>query len=97
MRPTSHGYVKLKSLNPYDHPIINPNYLATEQDRVELRDAVCLTREIFNQVALDPFRGRELQPGIIFPLEAFHFAIEHFHILLPLLSVKTTSRAKSLT
>ncbi|KAJ7389631.1 hypothetical protein OS493_029970 [Desmophyllum pertusum] len=45
LRATSRGYVKLKSLDPYDHPIINPNYLSTEEDRVELRDAVRLTRK----------------------------------------------------
>ena len=64
LRPTSRGYVKLKSVNPYDHPIINPNYLATEEDREELRDAVRLTREIIKQKAFDPFRGKELEPGI---------------------------------
>ena len=71
LRPTSHGYVKLQSLNPYEHPVINPNYLSTEQDRVELREAVYLTGEIFNQVALDLFRGKELQPGIISSLQRF--------------------------
>ena len=63
MRATSRGFVKLKTVNPYDHPIINPNYLSTEEDRVELRDSIRLTREIFNQKAFDPFRGKELQPG----------------------------------
>ena len=63
LRATSRGYVKLKSRNPYDHPIINPNYLSTEEDRVELRDSIRLTREIFKQKAFDPFRGKELQPG----------------------------------
>lgn len=64
MRATSRGYVKLKSPSPYDNPIIQPNYLSTEEDRVELRDSIRLTREIFSQKAFDPFRGKELQPGI---------------------------------
>lgn len=51
------------SANPRDHPIIQPNYLSTEEDRVELRDSIRLTREIFNQKAFEPFRGKELQPG----------------------------------
>ena len=29
MRATSSGTVKLKSRNPKEHPIIDPNYLAT--------------------------------------------------------------------
>lgn len=63
MRATSCGYVKIKSTSPYDHPIIQPNYLSTEEDRVELRDSIKLTREVFSQKAFDPFRGKELQPG----------------------------------
>ena len=63
LRATSRGYVRLKSTNPYDHPSINPQYLSTEEDRVELRNAVRLTREIISQQALEPFCGRELEPG----------------------------------
>ena len=32
MHPTSKGYIKLSSLNPFDKPIIDPNYLSTEYD-----------------------------------------------------------------
>ena len=63
MRPTSRGYLKLKSRNPKEHPKIVANYLSTEQDVRELRDCVTLTREIFQQKAFDEFRGPELAPG----------------------------------
>jgi len=63
LRATSKGSLKLKSANPFDHPIIDPNYLATEIDRWELRECVKLTREIFKQKAFDEFRGPELRPG----------------------------------
>lgn len=63
MRQTSRGYLKLKSANPADHPIIQPNLLSTERDRWEMRQAVKLTREILAQPAFAPFRGEELQPG----------------------------------
>jgi choline dehydrogenase len=63
MRPTSTGYLKLRSADPSAHPEIQPNYLATEQDRLEMRDAVKLTRDIFAQAAFDPYRGEEIQPG----------------------------------
>ena len=63
MRPTSRGYVKLRTADPRQHPRIQFNYLATENDREELRDGVRLTREIFDQPAMEPFRGREVAPG----------------------------------
>lgn len=63
MRPTSAGHVKLRSKDPRDPPSILFNYMATEGDRVEMRAAVRLTREIFAQKAFDPYRGDELAPG----------------------------------
>ncbi|XP_023647353.1 choline dehydrogenase, mitochondrial [Paramormyrops kingsleyae] len=63
MRSTSKGSLKLKSKNPLEHPIIEPNYLSTEEDVWEFRQCVKLSREIFAQRAFDEFRGRELLPG----------------------------------
>ncbi|XP_060059117.1 choline dehydrogenase, mitochondrial isoform X2 [Erinaceus europaeus] len=63
MRGTSVGWLQLRSANPQDHPVIQPNYLSTESDIVDFRHCVKLTREIFAQKALEPFRGKELQPG----------------------------------
>lgn len=63
LRATSTGWLKLQSRDPTQHPIIEPNYLATEVDRWELRQCVKLTREIFAQRAFDEFRDVELRPG----------------------------------
>uniref|UniRef100_A0A8C6IB91 Choline dehydrogenase n=1 Tax=Mus spicilegus TaxID=10103 RepID=A0A8C6IB91_MUSSI len=63
MRATSVGWLKLRSANPRDHPVIHPNYLSTETDVEDFRQCVRLSREIFAQEALAPFRGKELQPG----------------------------------
>lgn len=63
MRATSVGWLTLRSANPQDHPVIHPNYLSTEADIEDFRQCVKLTREIFAQEALAPFRGEELQPG----------------------------------
>ncbi|MFO1352612.1 MAG: choline dehydrogenase [Gammaproteobacteria bacterium] len=63
MRPTSAGYIALRSSNPADPPAILFNYLRTEGDRREMRAAVRLTREIFARPAFDPYRGAELAPG----------------------------------
>jgi choline dehydrogenase len=63
MRPTSMGWIRLRSSDPRQPPRIQFNYLTTEGDRREFRDGVRLTREIFAQKAFDPFRGPELSPG----------------------------------
>lgn len=63
MRPVSRGWLELRSGDPRQHPLIEPNYLAEEQDRVDLRACVRLTREIFAQPAFDRYRERELMPG----------------------------------
>ena len=63
MRSTSRGFIKLKTKNPRDHPIIQPNYLETEIDRWEMRESVKLAREIIAQKAFDEFRDIEVQPG----------------------------------
>ena len=63
-RSSSRGSIKLKSVNPEEHPIIDFNYLSTEQDKIEMRAAIRLSREIFAQKAFDEYRQEELQPGI---------------------------------
>ncbi|MFG3590928.1 GMC oxidoreductase [Bradyrhizobium sp. RDI18] len=63
MRPTSRGYVKLKSADPREYPRVLFNYMQTEQDRKEMRAGIRLTREIFSQQAFDRYRGAELAPG----------------------------------
>lgn len=63
MRTKSRGWVRLRSRDPLEHPRIFFNYLGNEDDRVEMRACVRLTREIFAQKAFEPYRGREIQPG----------------------------------
>ena len=63
MRQEARGYLELQSADPTQHPLIEPNYLDSEQDRWEMRECVKLTREIFAQPAFDEFRGAELRPG----------------------------------
>lgn len=63
MRATSRGWVELRSADPRAKPILQPNYLTTEDDRADMRACVKLTREIFAQSAFDPYRGPEIAPG----------------------------------
>jgi len=64
MRSHSRGRVEARSKNPRQDPSILFNYMADEQDWNEFRDGIRLTREIIAQPALDPYRGKELSPGI---------------------------------
>ncbi|HTX23974.1 MAG TPA: choline dehydrogenase [Steroidobacteraceae bacterium] len=63
MRSRSRGWVRLASRNPFDSPRIFFNYMSHEEDWIEMRACVRLTRAIFAQRAFDRFRGREIQPG----------------------------------
>lgn len=63
MRSKSRGTVTLKSADPREHPKILFNYMSHPDDWEEMRACVRLTREIFQQPAFAPWRGREIQPG----------------------------------
>ena len=63
MRSKSRGSVTLKSADPRDKPLIRFNYMSHPDDWEEMRACVRLTREIFQQPAFAPYRGREIQPG----------------------------------
>jgi choline dehydrogenase len=63
MRPESRGELTLASADPRAAPSIQPNYLAELKDRIVLRRAVQILREVFAQRAFDAFRGPELAPG----------------------------------
>ncbi len=63
MRPTSRGFIKLKSSNPNDSPRIQFNYMQTEHDLNEMREGIKIARDIFHQKAFDHYRGKEISPG----------------------------------
>jgi len=63
MRSRSRGWVRIASPDPRQAPRILFNYMSHEEDWMEMRACVRLTREIFAQKALAPYRGEELSPG----------------------------------
>ena len=63
MRSKSRGTVTLRSANPREHPKILFNYMSHPDDWADMRACVRLTRELFQQSAFAPWRGREIQPG----------------------------------
>ena len=66
LRPESRGYVRIKSADPHLHPLIQPNYLSTEQDAQVAVDAMKLTRQITAAAALAKYRPEEFLPGAEF-------------------------------
>ena len=63
LRQESRGYVQLRNADPREHPVIQPNYLQTEEDRRCMREGARLAREVMGQPAFDAYRGREIDPG----------------------------------
>ena len=63
MRSPSRGAVTLAASDPKEAPNIFFNYMSTQQDWIDFRTAVRLTREIFQQDAFKPFVKHEILPG----------------------------------
>jgi choline dehydrogenase len=63
LRPKSRGWVEIRSANPLDKPIIQPNYFSAPEDVATIREGAKLVRRIVAQSPLDPYRGAEITPG----------------------------------
>ena len=63
IHPTSRGFVRLRSTDPADKPVIQPNYLSTDEDKRVAADSLRVTRRIVSQPALKSFRPVEFLPG----------------------------------
>ena len=63
LRPESRGRTAITSADPAANPSIQPNYLATAQDRQIAAQAIRITREIVAQPALARYRPEEVRPG----------------------------------
>jgi choline dehydrogenase len=62
-RPESRGWVRLRSADPFEAPIIQPNYLAEESDRRVLLGAMKLARRLLKTEPLMPYYDYEDFPG----------------------------------
>lgn len=63
-RPTSRGYLEIKSSNPLIYPVIQPNYLTTEHDVQELVEGFEFLRKIASTKPLSDIIVEEMMPGI---------------------------------
>ena len=62
-RPTSRGHLELRSSDPLAYPLIQPNYLSTEQDIAEVMAGNRLLRQIASSRPLADMITEELIPG----------------------------------
>jgi choline dehydrogenase len=62
-RPESKGWVRATSVDPFDAPVIQPNYLTEEEDRRVLLVGMKLSRRLLRTRALAPYFDYELYPG----------------------------------
>ena len=62
-RPDSIGYVRARSADPFEAPVIQPNYLAAESDRRVLLAGMKLARRLLGSQALSKYYDREEFPG----------------------------------
>jgi choline dehydrogenase len=63
VQPESRGEVSLRSKNPLDAPLVNPNYLKKEADIRVLTKAVELVRQLANTPKFLELNGGEMVPG----------------------------------
>jgi choline dehydrogenase len=61
--PESRGYLRLRSPDPLEPPLIQPNYLASETDVDVLVEGVKIARRMARTHAFAPFVGAAIQPG----------------------------------
>jgi choline dehydrogenase len=64
VQPQSRGYVNLRSSNPQDKPVVNPNYLGSETDVKAYIRGVEICREMANTQAFADFNDGEICPGV---------------------------------
>jgi choline dehydrogenase len=63
LRPSSTGYVRACSPDPFRAPIIQPHYLVDEHDQRVVIDGIRALRRLLGAPALEPYYGGEELPG----------------------------------
>jgi choline dehydrogenase len=63
-RPESLGWVKAKSNDPFEAPLIQPNYLDAEEDKRVVVAGLKLARRLMHSKALSQYFDYEVYPGL---------------------------------
>jgi choline dehydrogenase len=86
-RPDSTGYVRARSADPFDKPIIQPNYLAEESDQQMVVKAMKLARRLMHTEPMQPYLDFEEYPGAAVQSDdelleaARHYGNTTFHVM----------------
>lgn len=63
LRPESRGDIRLRSSDPRDMPLIQPNYLSESRDRETMREAFKAMRDVMHQPSLSRLSDGEIWPN----------------------------------
>jgi choline dehydrogenase len=63
LRPESRGRITLRSADPHDNPVLDPNCLSAPADRAVLREGLAIMRRLAAEPALARYVGEEQSPG----------------------------------
>lgn len=63
LRPVSRGYLRLRSNNPFEYPIIQPNYMKEAEDIQTFLASVKIMREVLQTKPIADLLAFEITPG----------------------------------
>lgn len=58
LRPKSSGWIRLRTTNPLDYPLINPNYFTHREDVLTLIDGIRIALQLSNTSSFQRFNSR---------------------------------------
>ncbi|MCV6574738.1 MAG: GMC family oxidoreductase N-terminal domain-containing protein [Cohaesibacter sp.] len=66
LRPESRGEVRLSSSDPYDAPVIAPNYLSTDRDKQVAIESLRHARRLMATSTMAAYEPEEIKPGLAY-------------------------------
>ncbi|MFK5980146.1 MAG: GMC family oxidoreductase N-terminal domain-containing protein [Rhizobiaceae bacterium] len=66
LRPQSRGTMHINSADPFDKPLINPNYLSAEADKQVAVDSIRHARTLMATDTMAQFNPNEIKPGLAY-------------------------------
>ena len=70
LRPQSRGTMHIRSTNPFDAPLISPNYLSAEADKQVAVDSIRHARRLMATNTMAKFNPNEIKPGLAYESDA---------------------------